>query len=92
MGHCTAVAINDFIAEITSCYLSVLIILSMKDTQQVLSALSMIQTHIYYLFMALPAHGAGYLAFFVCLMAEFVPRQGTQLTGNMCKPKQKFQF
>lgn len=39
MGHCSAVAITNFIAEITSCYLSVVRILSMMQTQQVLSAL-----------------------------------------------------
>lgn len=36
MGHCSAVAINNFIAEITSCYLCVHN-LSMRQAQQVLS-------------------------------------------------------
>lgn len=43
----------------------------------------------YLLFMALPANGAGYLVFFFCLMAEFVPRQGIQHTGEMSNSKAK---
>lgn len=38
MCYCTAISISNFIAEITSRYLYVLIILSMKQIQQVPSA------------------------------------------------------
>lgn len=38
MGYYTAISISNFIAEITSCYLYVFIILSMKQIQQALIA------------------------------------------------------
>jgi len=38
MGYCTATSISNFIAEITSRYLYVFIILSMKQIQQALIA------------------------------------------------------
>lgn len=42
--------------------------------------------------MALQANGAGYLVCFVCLMAEFVPRQEAQHTGKMSDPKAEIQI
>lgn len=61
----------------------------MKQTQQVLSEpMNDIEPYLLF-FMALQAYGAGYLVFFVCLMAEFVPCQETQHTGKMSNPKAK---
>lgn len=64
----------------------------MRQAQQVLSEPMNDLEPYCYLFMALQANGAGYLVFFVCLMAELVPRQETQHTGKMSDPKAKIQI
>lgn len=60
----------------------------MRQAQQVLSEPMNDLEPYCYLFMALQANGAGYLVFFVCLMAE----QETQHTGEMSDPKAKIQI